>query len=185
MKKRNNIPIIMVMIMIITIICTALSAYMYIQMTYELLLYISVILGSVSAHFIIMHVSAPFVFIIFRKKFNYSSFWFAPKKFEKNLYKILRVKELKTMVPAYESDEYSLKSHIAEEVIMNMCHAEVVHEVISITSYLPIIYGLVISHWGVLILTSFVFSCCHLIFVMIQRYNRPRIVRLYEMNRLQ
>ena len=185
MKKRKYTPLIMAMIMIIAIIGTILSVYMYIQTANELVLYISIILGVVAAHFFIMHISAPFVFLLFRKKFNYSSFWFTPKKFEKKLYKILKVKEWKTMVPVYESDEYSLKTHTAEEVIMNICHAEVVHEVIFITSYLPIICGLLISHWGVLILTSFVFSCCHLIFVMIQRYNRPRIVRLYEMNRLQ
>ncbi|MBQ8164863.1 MAG: hypothetical protein IJZ94_03520 [Clostridia bacterium] len=185
MKKRKNIPIIMAMIMIISIIGTILSACMYIQTTHEFALYISIIFGTVAVHFFIMHISAPFVFLFFRKKFNYSSFWFIPKNFEKNLYKILNVKKWKTKVPAYDSDEYSLETHTVEEVIMNMCHAEVVHEVLSITSYLPIIGGLAISHWGVLVLTSFVFSCCHLIFVIIQRYNRPRIVRLYEMHRLQ
>lgn len=183
-KRKSNIPIIMAITMIISIIGTILNVYMYIKTTHTFALYIGIISGAVAVHFLIMHISAPFVFLIFRKKFNYNSFWFMPKKFEKNLYKIMKVKKWKTKVPSYDSDEYSLETHNVEDVIMNMCHAEVVHEVIFVASYLPIIGGFVISHWGVLILTSFLFSCCHLIFVIIQRYNRPRIVRLYEKRKL-
>lgn len=182
-KRKSNIPIIMFIAMIISAVGTFLCVYAYRQTSNILALYICIILGTVAIHFLIMHISAPIVFLIFKKQFNYNSFWFTPKKFEKTLFKMLKIKRWKTKVPSYDGDEYSLKNHIIEDVIMNMCHAEVVHEVIFVASYLPIIGGVVISHWGMIILTSFIFSCCHLIFIMIQRYNRPRVVRLYERHR--
>ncbi len=184
-KRKYATPIIMVIIMIMSIIGTILSAYMYIQKHMQFALYISIVLGTIALHFLIMYISAPLVFLIFRKKFNYNSFWFIPKKFENNLYKIIKVQKWKTKVSTYDSNEYSLKTHSEEEIIMNMCHAEIVHEVIFVASYLPIIGGIFISHWTILVLTSFVFSCCHLIFVAIQRYNRPKIIRLYERKKLR
>ncbi len=184
-KKKSSIPIIMLIAMLISVLGTLLCGYAYLQTTGILAMYMCIIFGTVAVHFLIMHISAPIVFLIFKKRFNYDSFWFIPKRFEKDLYEILKVKKWKTKVPSYDSDEYSLKIHTAEDVIMNMCHAEVVHEVIFVASYLPIMGGFVISHWGVLILTSFVLSGCHLVFIVIQRYNRPRVVRLYERHRLR
>lgn len=128
----------------------------------------------------IMFISAPIVFLLFRKKFNYTSVWLAPKKFEAGLYKMLKVKNWKNKVPVYDIDEYSFEKHSLEEIIMNTCHAEVVHEVISVVSYVPILLGGLINHYKLIILTSIAFSCCHLIFVVIQRFNRPRIIKLYE-----
>lgn len=179
-KKKYNTPVIMLMVMALNIILTALSAYIYTQTAHKSALYVCIIFGAAAAHFLVMFFSAPMVFMIFGKKFKYDSFWFQPKKFEKKLYQILKVKKWKTKVITYNSEEYSLKTHTAEEVIMNMCHAEAAHEVIIVTSYLPVLGGFFISHWGLLVLTSFIFSCCHLVFVIIQRYNRPRVVRLYE-----
>lgn len=179
-KKKSNLPIIMLIAMVISFIGTFLCAYAFRKTTNILALYMCIIFGTVAIHFLIMHISAPIVFMIFKKKFNYNSFWFTQKKFENNLYRILMVKKWKTKVPTYDADEYSLKIHSIEDVIMNMCHAEVVHEVIFVLSYLPIVCGVVILHWWILILTSFLFSCFHLTFIIIQRYNRPRVIRLYE-----
>ncbi|MDE7304230.1 MAG: hypothetical protein K2N60_13035 [Oscillospiraceae bacterium] len=175
--KKNNTLIIILAVMLISILGTALCAFCYAQTLREPALFACIAFGTVAAHFLIMFFSGPAVSMIFGKKFNYNSPWFQQKEFEKKLYKILRVKKWKTKVLAYDSDEYSLKKHTAEEIVMNMCHAEVVHEVIVVASYLPLLGGLFISHWGLLLLTSFVFSCFHLIFVIIQRYNRPRFIR--------
>lgn len=175
--KKNYTLIIILAVMLISILGTVLCAYCYSRTMRESALFACIAFGTVAAHFLIMFFSGPAVSMIFGKKFNYNSPWFQQKGFEKKLYKILRVKKWKTKVLAYDRDEYSLKKHTAEEIAMNMCHAEVVHEVIVVASYLPLLGGLFISHWGLLLLTSFVFSSFHLIFVIIQRYNRPRFIR--------
>lgn len=184
MKKRKNIiPVIMITVLLLSMLCAALCAYMYTKSEHEVILHIGIIAGTVAAHTLIMYISAPVVFLVFKKNFKYDSFWFRPKRFEKSLYNLLKVKKWKTRVPVYDSDEYSMETHTAKEIIMNTCHAEVVHEVILVASYLPILGGLAVSHWALLAVTSFLFSCCHLMFVVIQRYNRPRLVRLYERQR--
>lgn len=179
-NKNNNTPIYMISIMLIVAVTMLLCYYIHFLTKISFFLYISIISLTIVAHFLVMYISAPIVFMIFRKKFNYNSFWFRPKKFEKVIFDKIRIKHWKTKVPVYNKNEYSLQSHSSEEIIMNMCHAEIVHEVIILTSYLPILMAFFISHYGILVVTSFFFSCFHLMFVLIQRYNRPRVIRLCE-----
>ena len=169
-------PVIMLSIMLFSIGGSILNWYIFNGTKREIFFNIAIVLGATAIHFFIMFLSAPIVFTIFRKRFNYSSAWFNQKSFEKSMYRVLRVKDWKSKVPAYDSREYSLKDHLPEEIIMNMCHAEVVHEVICVLSYIPILLGRVIGDYKILILTSMIFSCCHLPFIFIQRFNRPRII---------
>lgn len=180
MKKRNSVPFTMLIIWLVNILATCLCLYFYINVGAVYICYAAIVFGSVAAHFLIMYISAPIVFLVFQKKYKYDSFWFRQKGFEKKLYKSLRVKEWKTKLPAYNSKEYSLQCNDMETIIYNMCHAEVVHEVIMLASYLPVLFGKIFSNYWLIIALSFVFSCTHLSFVIIQRYNRPRIIRIYE-----
>lgn len=96
------------------------------------------------------------------------------------LYEMLKVKKWKNRVFSYDKSEYLLSKHTPAEVIMNMCHAEIVHEVIAVTSYLSVLLGLLVDHYLILLVSAFCFSLCHLVFVFVQRYNRPRVVRIHE-----
>lgn len=167
--------------MLFSVILNIVCMLLYVNMLHIWLYYIGLVFGVVALHFIIMHMVAPCVFMVFRKRYNYKSFWFKPRKFEADLYRKLQVKKWKTKVLAYDNDEYSLSKNTLEEIIMNMCHAEVVHEAIIFAGYLPLLFGFLISEFWFLFITSFLFGCVHMIFVVIQRYNRPRIIKLYEM----
>jgi hypothetical protein len=96
------------------------------------------------------------------------------------LYRILKVKKWKTKIPTYDSRAYSLSKQNITKAIQMTCHAEIVHEVIAVLSYLPILFALIISKFGLFIVLSFVFSVIHLLFSIVQRYNRPRLVLLNE-----
>lgn len=184
MKNKNrNVPLEIALIMLVCIILNVACMFLYVNMSHIWLYYIGLVFGVVAVHFIIMHMVAPCVFMVFRKRYNYKSFWFNPKKFEANLYKKLQVKKWKAKVLAYNQDEYSLTKNTSEEIIMNMCHAEVVHEVIIFVGYLPLLFRFFISEFWFLFITSFLFGGVHMIFVIIQRYNRPRIIKLYEMQK--
>jgi hypothetical protein len=127
-----------------------------------------------------MFITAPILFALFRMKYNYRHRWFTPKRFEEKLYQILKVKKWKNKIPTYDNAAYSLTKQNIPKAIQMTCHAEVVHEVIAVLSYLPILLGLVIPKVGLFIVLSFVFSVIHLLFSTVQRYNRPRLVGFYE-----
>ncbi|MBR2877429.1 MAG: hypothetical protein IKC01_09835 [Clostridia bacterium] len=72
-------------------------------------------------------------------RLNCNSKWFKPLKFEKKLYKILKVKKWKSKAPTYSPESFSLKSNSTENIIKTMCGAEVVHEIIIVFSFLPLL----------------------------------------------
>ena len=114
----------------------------------------------------------------FRNKMNYRKPWFQPKAFEAGLYKRLGVKKWKNKMPTYNPDTFSLKRHSAEEVLGASCQAEIVHEINVIASFVPLLFSLAVGVLPVFILTSLIAAAFDMIFVIIQRYNRPRLLRL-------
>lgn len=179
-QNKNRTPLIMALTMLVSIVMTVVCILLYKWTKYSWLYYSGIVIGMIAVHFVIMHMAAPIAFFAFGRRFNYNSFWFKPKKFEKPLYEFLRVKRWKTHVAAYNQNEYSIEMYGTYGVIMNMCYAEVVHELIFVMSYLPILFGIYISNYLLLFALCCLFSCSHLIFIIIQRYNRPRVVKLYE-----
>ena len=65
-----------------------------------------------------------------------------------------------------------------------MCQAEIVHEVIIIFSFLPVLASYWFGSFAVFMITSIGAAAFDLMFVMIQRYNRPRIVKLAEREKI-
>lgn len=112
------------------------------------------------------------------KHFNYKNFWFKEKGFEKGLYKTINVKKWKGRMPSYNPSSYMTKNCDLDDIINTMCRNEVIHEVIALLSFVPILFSLVFDAIYVFVITS-VFACLFdLIFVIMQRYNRPRLIRL-------
>lgn len=112
--------------------------------------------------------------------YSYRHNWFAEHKFEKRLYKLLKVKKWKKFMPTADIKKYSLRENTLEEIANNMCRNEVIHEVIAVLSYVPILFGIFAGAYPVFIITSVLASMIDMIFVVMQRYNRPRIIKLIE-----
>ena len=53
-------------------------------------------------------------------KISYRQWWFKERKFEKRLYKFLRVKEWKGKALTYNPESFSLKQHSLEEIANTM-----------------------------------------------------------------
>jgi hypothetical protein len=170
----------MLLVFIFQIIVSYSCFVLHENIKMDWILIIGMIMGYTAIHFILMFITAPILFALFRMKYNYLHRWFAPKRFEEKLYQILKVKKWKNKIPTYDNAAYSLTKQNIPKAIQMTCHAEIVHEVISVLSYLPILLGLVIPKVGLFIVLSFVFSVIHLLFSIVQRYNRPRLVGLYE-----
>ncbi|MCH5188803.1 MAG: hypothetical protein J1F63_10400 [Oscillospiraceae bacterium] len=104
--------------------------------------------------------------------------WFQEKAFEQKLYEKLKVKQWKKRLPTYTPEYFNLKNHSVAEIVGATCQAEVVHEVNMVLSFVPVVFTIWFGSFGVFLITScaaFVFDG---VFVIIQRYNRPRLIRL-------
>lgn len=125
-----------------------------------------------------------------RKNFDYTSFPYRSFKWEKNgtIYNKLRIQKWKDRVP--DMSKY-VKTMFAKEIvsardpkythrlILETCVAELVHYVLILlspifTQYMDGIYGNI---------ASVLYVLGNLPFVLIQRYNRPRLIQLMEKQR--
>lgn len=113
-------------------------------------------------------------------RFNYKNFWFREKFFEKSFYKTLRVKKWKNKMPTFNPDSYLTKANVSMEIVNTMCRNEVIHEIIALLSFVPILFSLFFDALWVFVITSVIACLFDLIFVIMQRYNRPRIIRIME-----
>ncbi|MBR3864613.1 MAG: hypothetical protein IKJ19_05855 [Clostridia bacterium] len=116
--------------------------------------------------------------LIMKNKANYKNLWFREKSFEKKLYKILCVRKWKKYIPTYSPETFDASKRTVKEIIGATCQAEVVHEVIMLFSLLPIVaIPLFGSAWA-FIITSLLAMLIDLVFVILQRYNRPKLVKV-------
>ena len=112
--------------------------------------------------------------------FDYHHPWFQPRAWEAGLYRTLKLHRWKGQLPTYAPDQFDLAANSLHRIIQNMCGAELVHEIIMVLSFLPLLAIPVFGSPVVFVLTSLGAAIFDSVFVMAQRYNRPRVVRIYE-----
>ena len=124
--------------------------------------------------------------IINRKMGNqadYKKAWYQLRPFESRVYRFLKVKKWKNGMPTYDPSSFDPKLHSWEEIVQAMCQAEIVHEIIVVMSFLPLLAAILFGEFGVFLITSLLAAMYDLSFVIMQRFNRPRILKLLEKER--
>lgn len=185
--KKSGPAIFMYCVIGITLITSIICFYLYYGNVHktETILWIGIIAFTIMYHFWVRIIMGN-VSKLFKKYINYKQWWFKEKSFEKRLYKLLRVKEWKGKALTYNPESFSLKQHSLEEIANTMVKSEVDHwinEVISLSTLLFIIpwgdgrWAFVISAIAAMIFDSQ--------FIIIQRYNRPRVLKVLEMEEAQ
>ena len=115
---------------------------------------------------------------------NYRRSWFRQSRAEQKLFRLLRVRSWKLKLPAYTPEKFSLRDNTPEQVVGNMCAAEIIHEINIIASLVPVALSIAVpflrSTLPVFILTSAGAGLFDLLFVIIQRFNRPRMMKLIQ-----
>ena len=109
---------------------------------------------------------------------DYTAAWFQPRRWEKPLYRRLHVQHWKRWLPTYDPDTFDLHLHSLEEVAQVMCQSEIVHEVSMALSFLPVLTAPLLGCLPMLAVTSGAAALLDGVLVMLQRYNRPRILHL-------
>ena len=120
---------------------------------------------------------------IMKNRANYRKAWYQLRPFEARFYQILMVKKWKGHMPSFDPSFFDPRLHSWEEIAQAMCQAELVHEIIIVLSFVPLLAAIPFGAFPVFLVTSLLSACYDLSFVLLQRFNRPRILRFIEKER--
>ena len=156
------------------------SGAMYSFTKNSVLFSVAITFGTIFYHLGIRLVIAGLIDGKYHNHMDYTRKWFQPRPFEQKLYQTLKVKKWKKFLPTYNPEDFDLKSRSIEEIIQVSCQAEVVHEAIMPFSLVPIVFSVWFGSLWVFVITSCLSFLFDSIFVIMQRFNRPRLMRLLQ-----
>lgn len=117
-----------------------------------------------------------------RDKIQAKNPWFTQRKWEKAFYERLGVRKWKGRMPTYFPQDFSFKIHTPAEVVQAMCISEVGHEINILCSFLPLLVALCLPRlredWIIFAITGILALGADVPFLLMQRYNRPRVMAL-------
>ncbi len=168
---------------VISLLLTLVLSVWYNCTSNKILLPFAITFGTIAYH-LIMRLLVGLIFnLAMNNKTDYTRSWYQVSYREKLLYEKLKVKKWKGKMPTYETSLFDPKKHTWEEIIQAMCQAELVHETIAILSFLPILAGIWFGDFPVFIITSLLAVAVDMSFVIMQRYNRQRIMKMMNRRR--
>lgn len=178
MKKHTRSPfaVIMQTTAAVTAVLTGLFLLLYLRLHSGWLLSAAITFGTTFYHFAMRLLIGTLV----PTTLSSNARWFRQRPWEPAIYRTLKVKSWKKHLPTYDPVAFSMELHTPEQILANMCQAEVVHEIIVLCSFLPLLTVPVLGALPVFLVTSFLAAAVDLVFAIAQRYNRPRILRLTQ-----
>jgi hypothetical protein len=148
----------------------------------EIVLWIGIVSFTILYHFwgriILGNISK-----LFRRFISYKSWWFKERDFEKELYEKLQVKKWKKNALTYNPEQFDLKENSIEKVLQTMTKSEVDHWINELVSISTMFFGLLWGHTWIFVLTALAAMIFDAQFIIIQRYNRPRMIRVLGMEK--
>ena len=113
-------------------------------------------------------------------KLSYKMKWFKQRRFEKPLYEFLMVKKWKKKALTYNPELFSLKNCSFEQIAYTMTKAETDHWINELISLSSLLFALVWGRFPIFLITCIAAMLFDGQFIIIQRYNRPRILKLAD-----
>jgi len=170
----------MIIITIILFVGFAISLPIYVLTDNGVLEDFTISLGVAFYHFAMRLAVGTIVDLIMKNKANYKNFWFREKKFENKFYKFLRVQKWKKYLPTYSPETFDTNKKNVKEIIGATCQAEIVHEIVMPLSLLPMILIPFLGGAAAFIITSIISMLLDFSFVILQRYNRPKLIKVMD-----
>lgn len=165
-------------ITITSLILAGIFVVIYRSGSADWMLSLAITFGTVFYHFAMRLLVGSVIDRTMNNKADYSKKWYQLKSWEIPLYEKMKVKKWKNKMPTYKPELLSPKVHTWDEIAQAMCQAELVHETIILFSFLPISFSVFWGAFWVFFTTSVLAALFDLMFVIMQRYNRPRIVKI-------
>lgn len=111
-------------------------------------------------------------------KLDCNMWWFREKSFEKHIYKFLRVKRWKGKALTYNPELFSLKNYTPQQIALTMTKAEADHWINQLISLSSLLFAFLWGEFRIFFATCIAAMLFDAQFILIQRYNRPRVLRL-------
>ena len=178
--KQSKFPMIMKSVAAATSLLTVFFAVLFCRFSQGWLLSCAISFGTTAYHFVMRLAVGYILPKVTGYAFDYRKPWFQLRSWEPSFYKGIGIRHWKKGLPTYAPEQFSMKHNSLHRIIQNMCGAEIVHEIIMVLSFLPLLTVPVFGTFPVFLITSLIAALYDSIFVMAQRYNRPRLVRIYE-----
>lgn len=167
-------------ITILSVIGTAVCFCLYKASENRVIFAVAITFATTAYHFL-MRLGVGYIFSkAMNNRADYTKRWYQCSAWEKKLYKKLNVKHWKGTMPTYDTNLFDHTQHSWNEIAQASCQAELVHETIMLLSFVPIIFSIWFGAIMVFMITSVLATLFDMTFVIIQRYNRPRIIRLID-----
>ena len=170
----------MKLITLILALAFAVTVVLNLTLGEEITLTLAITFGVTLYHFAMRLAVGGVIDAVMKNQANYNAWWFRPRKGEEKFYSFLRVRKWKKFAPTYAPDTFDIKERTIEQIAMATCQAEVVHEVIVALSFLPLLLIIWFGEPLVFIITSLVSALIDTVFIILQRFNRPRLVKIIE-----
>ena len=179
--KISGPAIFMYCVIGITLLTTIICFYLYYGNinTSSVILWTGITAFTIMYHFWVRIIMGN-VSKLFRKHIKYNQWWFKERRFEKSFYKLLRVKEWKGKALTYNPESFSLKKHSLEEIANTMSKSEVDHWINKAISLSTLLFAIPWGEFWVFLVSAIVAVIFDSQFIIIQRYNRPRVVKILE-----
>lgn len=171
-------PKVMKSITVFCLIITVITAILFSRFDKDIYLTLAITFGTVFYHLGIRLVIGFLYDAGMKNRADYTKKWYQIRPWENKLYKLLRVKKWKNKMPTYNPQAFSNKEHTWDEIAQVMCQSELVHETNIIFSLLPIVASRWFGAFYVFFITSVCGAVYDLLFVIMQRYNRDRVMKI-------
>ncbi|MBQ2938097.1 MAG: hypothetical protein IJE05_04390 [Clostridia bacterium] len=179
--KKSGPAIFMYCVIAITVITSMVCFTLYYRNIYknEIILWIGITAFTIMYHFWVRIIMGN-VSKLFKKHINCKQWWFKERNFEKRFYKLIRVKQWKGKALTYNPESFSLKEYSLEEIANTMSKSEVDHWINEIISLSTLLFAIPWGEFWIFLITAIAAMIFDSQFIIIQRYNRPRIVKILE-----
>lgn len=170
---------------IVIVICIAVSAVCFILYYANIFKNAVILWAGITAFTILYHFWGRILLGKLTKLFHirYDHWWFKERFFEKRLYKLLKVRKWKEKVLTYDPAAFSVKDHTLEEIATTMSKAETDHWVNELLSLSTLLFPLLWGEFWIFLVTAVLAMLFDAQFIVVQRYNRPVVLRVIEMKK--
>lgn len=170
---------------VIALVLTLAFCFLFRMTSNSVIFSLAITFATIAYHFTVRILIGSVVNLIMKNKTDYTKKWYQVSATEMKLYQKLKVKEWKNKMPTYDKDTFDSSKHSWDEIIQATCQSELVHEINVAISFVPIIASVWVGALWVFFITSVLSAMFDLLFVFIQRFNRARIRKIIEKEKLR
>ena len=170
----------MITITIILLVAFAIALPIFLVWQNDATETIAITIGTTFYHFAIRLAIGHSVNAIMKNRANPRSWWFKEKQGEKAFYRFIKIRKWKKYLPTYNPSSFDTAHKTIDEIIQASCQAEIVHEIIVVFSFVPIAFAHVLGSPAAFIITSILAAAFDSLFIVLQRYNRPKLLKAHK-----